>query len=265
MTSRRKNQANEFMTLRVYLISTASLQSGLQQFLSDRALTWDRGGFAGDAEDLVEAAGRICYLSFGARQFRKSNAEYIDNLIAQGHESVLEHANFTLLIDGISRSLSHQLVRHRIGFAYSQLSQQYKDELDAHFVEPPGLEGNPDALNRWRWFMQEARTLYGELLNASYSTDVGSSKRERHRWIRNIARSVLPNATTTTLMITGNARAWRHLLDVRGNIEGDHEMREYCAEVFRTLSAVAPSLFADYELVSDVLGVAVRKPSRTDR
>jgi thymidylate synthase (FAD) len=247
------------MSLRIYLIAAVSLKGGMEQFLSDRKLKWDRQSLQSDAESLVEAAGRICYLSFGARQHRRDNAEYICNLIKKGHESVLEHANFTLLVDGISRALSHQLVRHRIGFAYSQLSQQYKDEVDAEFVQPGGLERDPKSLERWKAFIREAQSVYRELLQYEGSDDESLSKAERHRWRRSVARSVLPNATSTTLMVTGNARAWRHLLDVRGSISGDLEMREYCAMVFETLVGASPSLFAGYEVVGDELGAFVRK------
>ena len=247
------------MGLRIYLVATPTLGAGIQQFLDDRRLTWDRERSRSDAESLVEAAGRICYLSFGERQYRRGNLEYVTNLIDKGHESVFEHANFSLLVDGISRALSHQLVRHRIGFAYSQLSQQYKDEIDADFAVPPGLEKNPHGLERWREFMEEARKLYGELLQTADSSHVGTEKAEQRRWARSIARSVLPNATATTMMVTGNARAWRHLFDVRGDIAGDLEMRAYCVAAFRILAESAPSLFSDYEVVTDIGDCSVRK------
>src|SRR5512136_153934 len=87
------------------------------------------------AEVLAEAAGRTCYLSFG--KGRKTNAEYLEHIVASHHGSVLEHAVWNFLVTGISRSLTHELIRHRAGWAYSQLSQRYVDESEARFVCPP--------------------------------------------------------------------------------------------------------------------------------
>src|SRR2546429_580260 len=114
-------------------------------FLQGGDLSWKRTPGTTDAEELVEVAGRICYLSFGNRQSPRNNAEYIENLIQMGHESVLEHVTWTFLIDGVSRAFTHQLVRHRVGLAFSQLSQQYHDESDASFVMPGNLSTSPEA------------------------------------------------------------------------------------------------------------------------
>jgi len=119
------------------------------QFLDDQKLVWREQTAASPAERLVEFAGRICYLSFGDRQHRKTNKDYIENLIAADHGSVLEHSNWSFILSGVSRAFTHQLVRHRVGFSFSQLSQQYHDETEAEFVEPAGLEVSPAALAAW--------------------------------------------------------------------------------------------------------------------
>ena len=237
------------------------MTDGMANFISDRLIAWQEMGQAADPERLVEAAGRVCYMSFGLRQFRKENKAYIENLVSQGHESVLEHASFSLLVDGLSRSLSHQLVRHRAGFSYSQLSQQYYDESFVEFSEPHGLSNFPEARRRWNESMKYARDAYREILDAVEKEEESAeqlSAKERLRLKRNIARSVLPNATVTTLMVTGNARAWRHLLNIRGDIPGDPEMREYCVGVFELLRVSAPSLFGDFEVHRDQAGLSVR-------
>jgi thymidylate synthase (FAD) len=248
--------------MRIYLVSITKLAEGMNEFLKDRRLQWIRSQCS-DAEQTVEAAGRICYMSFGASQHRRNTAEYIFNLIHQGHDSVLEHANFTVLVDGVSRALTHQLVRHRIGFAYSQLSQQYHNESDAEFVEDIARNLDPKTRKRWDGLMREARSLYRDLLSAPETNEVDISPKERLRLRRSAARLVLPNATTSTLMITGNARAWRHLLRVRGSIKGDFEMRNYCVDVLKALSEVSPSLFEDYKIARDSLGLFVNwKPRK---
>jgi thymidylate synthase (FAD) len=210
---------------------------------------------------LVEFAGRICYLSLGDKQSEKTNKEYIANLIAQGHESVLEHASFTVLADGISRALSHQLVRHRVGFSYSQLSQQYHDELNANFVLPAEIDINSAAAKTISRAVEMARSAYATITQEMAESEFGRflPQKERNRAIRSIARSVLPNATVTTLVVTGNARAWRHMLALRGAIAGDLEMRAYCVECLRLFESEAPALFADFELAEDEMGRFVRR------
>ncbi len=94
-----------------------------------------------DGERLAEFAGRLCYMS-QKNPANRTTRDYLENIKKQGHGSVLEHANYSLLLEGISRSLTHELVRHRAGFAYSQLSQRYVDESDAAFVVPPAILGD---------------------------------------------------------------------------------------------------------------------------
>ena len=228
----------------------------MSEFLRDRKLSWAHGDDVCDPELVVEAAGRVCYMSFGDKQYRKTNHEYISNILYQGHDSVLEHACFTILVDGLTRALSHQLVRHRIGFAYSQLSQQYHDESDAEFAQPRGLDENPELKKQWLQWCAATRSMHDSLRNANLkgSAFVHLNAKEQQRHSRSMARSVLPNATCTTIMITGNARAWRHLLSVRGDIIGDIEMREYCISIYQLLLSVSPSLFSGFEIFEDALG-----------
>src|SRR6478672_10606579 len=102
-----------------------------------------------DGERLAEFAGRLCYMS-QANPANRQTREYLGNIKKQGHGSVLEHANYSLLLEGVSRSLTHELVRHRAGFAYSQLSQRYVDESEASFVVPPAVIGDEPLESAWR-------------------------------------------------------------------------------------------------------------------
>src|SRR5256885_6754337 len=92
-------------------------------------------------ERLAEYAGRLCYMS-QHNPVNRTTADYLENIKKQGHGSVLEHSVYVLLIEGISRSCSHELVRHRAGFGYSQISQRYADESHAAFVMPPAVAGD---------------------------------------------------------------------------------------------------------------------------
>lgn len=201
------------------------------------------------AERLIEFAGRTCYMSF-SKPAPRTNAEYIARLINQGHESVLEHANWTFVISGVSRACTHQIVRHRAGFSYSQLSQQYHDESEANFIEPSGLERHPELREIWLHATHATREAYREILGRLCGVGLEGGlpydQAEFKRAIRSIARSVLPNATETVITITANARALRHFFKVRGNITGDEEMRRVSAAIFHAVKPDAPAIFFDF-------------------
>lgn len=243
----------EQVTPKLFLVARSTFDyNAFLQFLADEQVSWLQTPSAADPENIVEAAGRVCYMSFGTRQYRKDNREYIHNLLRQGHESVLEHVSWSFILTGVSRGFSHQLVRHRVGFAFSQLSQQYHDEKEARFVEPSIIARFPHLSELWRRSVDDARHVYQELvafLNTEEFRVLSQlDKREFQRAMRTAARSVLPSATATKIFITANARAIRHFLTVRGGIPGDAEMRAVSALILSTLSKEAPALFADFTL-----------------
>lgn len=259
------------MAIGLYVIGRPSLDSKeVDRFLRDCKTSWRRSK-ASPSEHLVEIAGRMCYMSFGKSQSPKSNKQYVSNLIAHGHESVLEHVNWTLVLTGVSRAFTHQLVRHRPGVAFSQLSQQYHDETNAEFVEPAYIQRTPGARRVWIRSVANALTSYENLLTVlSRGTPLAfrrMSKKEFTRLVRSAARSVLPNATATKIVISANARALRHFLNVRGSIVGDEEMRRVCAALFRVLSAEAPSFFSDFAIrrLADGSPCVIRKSARPFR
>jgi len=223
-------------------------EAALSTFLASDDLDWQASAGASDGEDLIEVAGRLCYLSFGDRQSPKTNQQYIRHLIAHGHESVLEHATWSFVLAGVSRGFSHQLVRHRVGFAFSQLSQQYYDHGSAPSVMPAVLRRLPAAAARWHEAVTRSQQAYAELLDLLEDAPDDIPPRERLRLVRSAARTVLPAATETKLLFSANARALRHFLITRGTIEGDEEMRLVAAAVLELMRQEAPSLFADFRL-----------------
>ena len=240
---------SETSPIRVYLVSRPQLDvAELLRFLSDRKLRWARTGEARESEEIIEICGRICYMSFSddKKKIRFPNKEYIENLVEKGHESVLEHASWTFIIDGVTRAFTHQLVRHRVGFAFSQLSQQYHDESDAKFLVPTGLVAHPELYELWRSTIESSHQGYRKLLR-ELERKSDSSDPEKRRWIRTAARSVLPNAVEAPIAVTANARALRHFFDLRGAIEGDHEMRFVSSAIFQIVANEAPALFSDFE------------------
>src|SRR5438034_8827853 len=130
-------------------------------------------GESTDGERLAEFAGRLCYMS-QKNPANRATREYLENIKKQGHGSVLEHANYSLLLEGVSRSLTHELVRHRAGFAYSQLSQRYVDESQASFVIPPAVIGDDTLEGAWQTHVEQAQAVYVSMV---------AQLMERYGWV----------------------------------------------------------------------------------
>ena len=205
-------------------------------------------GEATDGERLAEFAGRLCYMS-QRNPAGRSTREYLENIKRQGHGSVLEHANYSLLLEGVSRSLTHELVRHRAGFAYSQLSQRYVDESDAHFVVPPAIAGDAALEGAWRAQIEGAQATYVALVEQLMERYGWVADRvHRRKMAREAARGVLPNSTETKIVVTGNARAWRTMLELRSSEAAELEIRRMAITVLRVLQGEAPAFFSDFEI-----------------
>jgi thymidylate synthase (FAD) len=205
-------------------------------------------GESTDGERLAEFAGRLCYMS-QRNPAKRNTREYLENIKKQGHGSVLEHANYSLLLEGVSRSLTHELVRHRAGFAYSQLSQRYVDESDAHFVIPPAIAGEAALEGAWRRQMEQALASYVSLVEQLIERyGWVADKIHRRKMAREAARGVLPNSTETKIVVTGNARAWRTMLELRSSEGAELEIRRLAVAVIRVLSEEAPAFFSDFEI-----------------
>jgi thymidylate synthase (FAD) len=205
-------------------------------------------GESTDGERLSEFAGRLCYMSQKNPASRPTR-EYLENIKKQGHGSVLEHANYSLLLEGVSRSLTHELVRHRAGFAYSQLSQRYVDESEANFVMPPAIIGDEALESRWREQMERAQQSYVALVESLMQRYAWvGDKIHRRKMAREAARGVLPNSTETKIVVTGNARAWRTMLELRTSEGAELEIRRCAVEILRVLQGEAPGFFSDFEI-----------------
>jgi thymidylate synthase (FAD) len=205
-------------------------------------------GDSSDGERLAEFAGRLCYMSQKNPASRTTRV-YLENIKIQGHGSVLEHATYSLLFEGVSRSLTHELVRHRAGFAYSQLSQRYVDESHAAFVVPPAIIGDAVLEERWRKQIEEAQQSYVDLVaqlmeRYEWVTD----KVHRRKMAREAARGVLPNSTETKIVVTGNTRAWRTMLELRSSEGAELEIRRMAVATLRLLQKEAPGFFSDFEV-----------------
>jgi thymidylate synthase (FAD) len=205
-------------------------------------------GESTDGERLSEFAGRLCYMSQKNPAGRPTR-EYLENIKKQGHGSVLEHANYSLLLEGVSRSLTHELVRHRAGFAYSQLSQRYVDESEANFVMPPAIIGDEVLEASWKDQMDAAQKSYVALVESLMERYAWvGDKIHRRKMAREAARGVLPNSTETKIVVTGNARAWRTMLELRASEGAELEIRRCAIDIVRILQREAPGFFSDFEI-----------------
>lgn len=198
-------------------------------------------------EDLAEFAGRACYQSFHKpNPNTKGNGAYLANIIAQGHESVLEHVQVSFYIEGVSRTLTHELVRHR-HLNYSQLSQRYVDEAEAKFVVPPRYLEDEQMMNFFSDYQKEVTQLYSVMVKELSEKGVPRKK------AREAARSVLPNSTETKIVVSGNCRAWRDFLKKRMHPAADAEIQRLAVVIFDELMLQLPSIFTDLTPLREAL------------
>ena len=184
-------------------------------------------------DSVVAAAARLCYSSSDIEIIRKrlegpKADELVKKLIAMGHESPLEHVSFTFGIEDVSRALSHQLVRHRIA-SYSQQSQRYVKFADFDYVVPPSILADDHARAKFTEAMEYLSQVYGELLQSVPAED---------------ARYVLPNACTTKLIATMNARSLYNLFNLRCCRRAQWEIQQLAWEMLRQVKEVAPAVFS---------------------
>ncbi len=209
-----------------------------------------------DGAQLCKIAGQTCYMSFGPKRSMNEQAKrYFDNLKSSGHGSVFEHANYSLLLYGISRSVTHELIRHRSGFSYSQLSQRYVGGRTLRFVERPEYQNDEllhtQFLQRIERAADEYATLTNRLLemqNAGVNILSAEAKTDLLKKVRQSARSVLPNETETVIVVTGNVRAWRHFIEERASTHAEVEIRELGVRTFLCIQQADPVLFDDYTI-----------------
>lgn len=257
----------------VYLVGKQMFnQPELDRFLSDHGIQWDSDSDK-PAEIITETAGRICYMSF-AKPRPGGNAAYLHHIKEVGHGSVLEHAVWNFVITGVSRTLTHELVRHRAGWAYSMLSQRYVDESVAEYVCPDIIWADPELRDLWLTAVMHAHAAYTTLaakLNAKLAyvcsqcggpasletmpckcAACGGSAldgTDLRKAARQAARSVLPNACETKISVTANARALRHFLEQRGSRHAEPEIRKLANVMLDLLVKESPNLFGDYDRI----------------
>lgn len=180
-----------------------------------------------EAEKICEQGARTCYDS-GSKITETSYQTLLGNLLKSGHLSVFEHGTACFEISGISRAASHQIVRHRLS-SFSQRSQRYVNEAGFEFVTPPSIGSKPEAEALYKAAMKRINDEYAALVG------LGIKKED--------ARFLLPNAASTTLVMTANFREWLHVIDMRVSQGAQWEIRELCTLIWKRLYTEAPVIF----------------------
>lgn len=220
-------------------------------------------GFEGESSNLAEFGGRSCYQSWSKpNPATATNEGYLANIISQGHFSVMEHGSTSFYVEDVSRALTHELIRHR-HHSYSQLSQRFVKIKDGTGpVVPPLFRGDQETEQMLQAAWDDAVALYDRLV-ALWEPRVRNQGVDAHRArkaTREAARAVLPNMTPTAILVTGNHRAWRELLEKRGSIHADAEIREFALAIFAHLNELEPNLYQDFTIErQDGVEVLVRR------
>jgi thymidylate synthase (FAD) len=209
-----------------------------------------------DSSQLCKTAGQTCYMSFGPRRTKNENAAaYIERLTSAGHGSVLEHASFSFLLYGLSRSVTHELVRHRAGTGFSQISQRYVSGAVLRFVERPEYQEDGDLHRLFEVRADRAAAEYGEMADLLLERQEGGAsmlsadyKTDARKKVQQTARSLLPNETEAPMVFTGNVRALRHVIEMRADAHAESEIRNLALRLFLCAFTVDPILFGDYRI-----------------
>lgn len=204
-----------------------------------------------EPESVVAAAARLCYSnsnidSIMERQTPEKIKEMIEKLMSMGHESPLEHVSFTFGIEGVSRSLLAQITRHRIA-SYSVQSQRYVDMENFLPVVPFDIENNDMAYNSFKIAMIYANAYYKNIveeLEKQYVENNGLEQSVAHKKAIENARSVLPNACPTNIIVTMNARSLLNFFKHRCCNRAQDEIRELANEMLALCKNIAPNIFA---------------------
>jgi thymidylate synthase (FAD) len=217
------------------------------EFVAPAGVPWTTDADGGQA--LAEFAGRACYQSWKKpNPATATNAGYLRHILEVGHLSVLEHGSVSFYLTGVSRSLTHELIRHR-HFSYSQLSQRYVPERDAAMVEPEAIADDPELRRLFQDAAASAVTAYEQLLEGLEKRFADEpSATLRRKQARQAARAILPNATETRIVVTGNYRAWRHFIAMRATEHADVEIRALAIECLRRLQREVPNVFSDFDI-----------------
>jgi len=244
-----------------YLVVITSLNDiGLNSYLDDIGdPDWDPDISVSDGENLIEAAGRMCYRSWQAydpakplatnpnvKKVREGNRDYIANVLKHKHGSILEHVSASFILKDVSRVLTHEITRHRAGTAFSQESLRYVRLNDLSFWIPTLIKENDAAIELFLGAitqMEQWQTQLAEIYDIDNMKDFHTKK-----LLTSAFRRIAPIGLSTCILVTGNLRSWRHIVEMRTSEGAEEEIRISCDQIAEALSVEFPNVFQDMEL-----------------
>lgn len=212
-----------------------------------------------DGEETIAQAGKLCYSrvgvdEIGVKQDEESIARYVKMLSDMGHLSPIEHVSFTFAVEGVSRVLTHQLVRHRLA-SYSQQSQRYVKLDQFDYIIPPEIEKDKSAKEIYVNHMKACQKAYDDLVEIlerkhyeNFLKDGMEEKKARKSASKKAiedARYTFPNACETKIVFTMNARTLLHFFNVRSCLRAQWEIREMSDQMLKLVKDIYPNLFSN--------------------
>lgn len=239
------------MTPQIYIVAQTHTQHQIHEFLDDAGAPGWTTDAETAAEELTEFGARLCYMSFDDKlnpnltaRPAKSNEEYIQgSIIGHRHGSVLEHATVSILLRNVSRIVTHELVRHRAGTAFSQESGRYVRVQELELWQPECIANNPDAQAVFKRAEQQALENYRELERV---LGIDNQTFARKKEMTSAIRRILPEGRPTNILVTANHRAWRNIIEQRTAGGAEAEIREVFLAVAEQLRANFPAIYADW-------------------
>ena len=238
-------------------ISDALEHLGVEGWTSDAAT---------DADLLVEFAGKSCYMSFDTSLNQnltevgtRSTHDYIQQgIIANKHGSVLEHASVTFFLVNVSRIVTHEVVRHRAGAAYSQTSGRYVRNDEISYYIPKDIYDYDEGGHVLATFTDAFQQMEDNARKLASASNIASKPFSLKKRLTSAFRRIIGNGQANHIVVTANHRAWRHMIEMRTDPHAEEEIRVVFADISRQLRERFPTIYADAQ-VSEVDGIAVTK------
>lgn len=224
--------------------------------IDEHGQRWRLGTKCSEGETLVEFGGKLCYRSWApydetnkqgtnpnVSKVRDDTKEYLGNILRQRHGSIFEHVSCTFLAANVSRVFTHELVRHRAGFAYSQESMRYVRLSEIPFWLPADARDNPEGeaiIRETVGYLEGVQCRLMQAYRVDEQKDFGIKKR-----LTSFFRRLAPDGVATNIMFTGNLRAFRHVISLRTALAAEEEIRIVFSEIAETLAREYPLIFQD--------------------
>lgn len=206
--------------------------------------------FTAEPEILIAASARLCYTDRSAINLLEELSQndidrLLDTIISSGHHSVLEHVNFTFALNGLSRVLTHQLVRHRVGIAFSQQSQRYADVSNAGYVTPPLINKKNELKDKYEKLVNDCFELFSLLQENGIPNED--------------SRFILPQCISTRMVMTVNLRQIIHMYSINACLRSQWEIRKLMAKIKNEIHNVSPRLAKELKIKCFQMGYCDEK------